>query len=150
VRACGDFGRRAAQWTKRFIRSTGGNVAMIFGLASASLVMAGGVGLDMTRAELERSRLSAALDAAALAVGTTDGLSQSDLEVMAQRFFDANYATAGDGDVQPVTVMVNGETTTLAVRSSMPTTLLRIMHIDELDLGVTNQVVRGANLHLSQ
>jgi hypothetical protein len=69
---------------------------------------------------------------------------------MAQSFFDANYGTAGDGNVQPVTVSVNGETTTLAVRSSMPTTLLRIVHIDELDLDVTNQVVRAASLHLSQ
>jgi len=120
VRSLGDLGRCVALWTKRYVRSTGGNVAVMFGLTTVTIALAIGMGLDMTRAEFERSRLSAALDEAALAVGTTNGLSQSDLEVMAQRFFDANYQISEDADVTPVSVAVNGETTTLAVTRSIP------------------------------
>jgi len=58
---------------KQFARAERGNTAMIFALASISLLTAGGAGIDLSRAVVAKTRIAGALDAAALAVGTTSG-----------------------------------------------------------------------------
>ena len=57
-----------------FRRSTRANVAMIFGLSLVPLTLAAGTGLDLARGLLVHSQMISALDAAALAVGSTMGL----------------------------------------------------------------------------
>src|ERR1700759_1591476 len=74
-----------------FFKSDRGNVAMMFALSLIPLMIGAGVGLDFARAMLVRQQMGEALDAAALAVGSTPGLSQSDAQTLAQRYFDSNY-----------------------------------------------------------
>ena len=119
----------AARWVKQFVRAERANTAMIFALASVSLLTAGGAGIDLSRAVVAKTRLAGALDAAALAVGTTSGLTTSQLQTMAQQYFNANYPSTALGSTNPVNVSVNGQTITLTVTGSVPTTLLQIVHI---------------------
>jgi Flp pilus assembly protein TadG len=128
---------------KTFLRAERANTAMIFALASVSLLTAGGAGIDFARAMMVKSRLAGALDAAALAIGGTSGLSTPQLQAMAQTYFDANYPESALGQAGQVSVSGSGQHMTLSVTGSVPTTLLKVLNIDALDLSVTNEVVRA-------
>ena len=86
-----------------------GNIAMIFALTLIPLCFAAGAGLDYARAVVVRSTMSAAIDAAALAVGATQGLTNAQMQTLAQQYFNANYkadssyGTPGTLTVTPVT-----------------------------------------------
>jgi Flp pilus assembly protein TadG len=54
--------RRIRTFAGRFLESTSGNTAMIFGLVAVSVIMAGGAGIDVARAVSMKTRLSSALD----------------------------------------------------------------------------------------
>src|ERR1700742_1338039 len=84
---------RVFSLTGSFARSKRANVAIIFGLSLVPITLGAGVGLDMARAMIVRSRLTEALDAAGLAVGSTPSLSQTAMETMARQYFAANYTT---------------------------------------------------------
>ena len=143
MRGIGQFGKYAARWVKQFVRSERANTAMIFALASVSLLTAGGAGIDLSRVVVAKTRLAGALDAAALAVGTANGLTTPQMQTMAQQYFDANYPPTALGSPNPVNVAVNGQVITLTVTGSVPTTLLQIIHIPKFDLSVSNDVVRS-------
>jgi Flp pilus assembly protein TadG len=76
---------------RAFVRSKRGNVAMMFAIAMVPMTLAAGAGLDFARAMLVRQQMTGALDAAALAVGSTTGLDQTAAQALAQKYFDANY-----------------------------------------------------------
>jgi len=143
VHALGELGRSAVRWTKRFLGAKGGNAAMIFGLSGIVILSAAGGVLDWSRAIVTKTRLGAALDAAALAIGTTSGLTTNQIQTMAQQYFSANYPTNTIGTPGPVHVIVSGQTISLSVAATVPTTVLKVAHIDTLDLAVSNQVVRA-------
>ncbi|HEX2593587.1 MAG TPA: TadE/TadG family type IV pilus assembly protein [Rhizomicrobium sp.] len=128
-----------------FVRSRRANVAMIFGLALVPIMIGAGVGLDMARAMIVRSRLTEALDAAGLAVGGTTNLSQGQMQTMAQRYFDANYTTDKTQYGTPTTVSVakSGQTITLTTNVPMPTTLMRIAGMNTLTVHATSQITFG-------
>ena len=88
-----------------------------------------------------KTRLSEALDAAGLAVGTNSGLTHDQQVALAQKYFDANYPHNAIGVPGPVAVSSSGQTLSLSVNASVPTTLLGVAHIQHLDLSVTNQIV---------
>ncbi len=74
-----------------FAGSTRANVAMIFALSLVPLTIGAGAGLDLARAMVVRDQLSEALDAAGLAIAGTPGLTQAQMQTMAQQYFNANY-----------------------------------------------------------
>lgn len=122
-----------------------GNVAMIFALALVPITVTAGAGLDMSRAMIVRSRLTEALDAAGLAVGGTVGLSQSQMQTMAQQYFDANYnVNNGFGVPAQVSVAQTGSNITVATNVSMPTTLMNVVGYKTLPIDVSITVTKEA------
>lgn len=140
----GNLRKTVSAWTKSYISDSRGNIAMIFGLCGVALVAAGGGALDWSRAMITKSRLGAALDAAALAVGKDTGLTQQQAQVMAQQFFDANYSASNFATPGPVQVSMLTDGVSLSVSAALPTTLLRIVQINSLNLSVANEVRRGS------
>ena len=136
---------RARSLLLSFGHSRRANVAMIFGLSLVPISLGAGVGLDMARAMIVRSRLTEALDAAGLAVGGTAGLSQSQMQTMAQKYFDANYTTdkAAFGTPASVSVVKSAQTITLSTNVPMPTTLMRIAGMNTLTVHATSQITYG-------
>lgn len=145
MRALGELSRAAGRWTKRLLRAKGGNAAMMFALLGFVVLSAAGGALDWSRAMVTKTRLGTALDAAALAVGTTNGLSTPELQTMAQQYFNAYYPSTTIGTPGPVHLDVSGQIISLSVAATVPTTLLKVARIDTLDLSVTNQVVRAVS-----
>ncbi len=143
MRTSHGFGQRAVHWARQLLRDKRGSTAIIFALSSLALFSTAGAGLDLARGMMIKSRLAGALDAAALAIGRTNGMTNTQLQALAQKYFDANYPATTLGTHTSVVVTTSGLTTNLSVTASVPTTLLQVMGIPSVDLGVTNQVVRA-------
>ena len=122
-----------------------GNVALYWVVAAVPIIMAVGVAIDVSRAYLVRERLYFALDAAGLAVGSSDG-TQAELEVVMQNYFDANYPSDTIGvPVTPVLNLVenNGITTiTVSGEASVNTTFMRVAGIDDITVGSSIEVTQ--------
>ncbi|MFT3722272.1 MAG: pilus assembly protein [Hyphomonadaceae bacterium] len=101
---------------KKFGKDRKGAFAMQFALMAIPLTVCTGLAIDGGRAFLARFELASALDAAALAVGSTYN-SGADLEAIAKKFVNTNFRTEHDDpiDVQLVTtdtsVKVTGKVT---------------------------------------
>jgi len=121
-----------------FQRNRKGNVAVMFALALMPIVAAAGIGVDLSRAYLVRAHLTQALDAAGLAVAGTPGASEEYLETLAQDFFNANYPTTEIGVPGDLQLSVEDSIVTLSASATLPTALLGIFGIDEMD--VANEI----------
>lgn len=136
---------RKQGFLKRFLKSRGGNVAMIYGLALMPTMAAVGSAVDLTRAMVVKMRLGEALDAAGLAVGGTIGLTNAEMTAKAQQFFYANYPDDELGTVTSLTVSSSGynnNLVTVAGTARIDTAFMGIFGINYLDVGVNVQVTR--------
>src|SRR3569833_75764 len=140
--------QKLAATGRRFSRSSRGNVAMIFAIAIVPLVLGAAAGLDFARAMLVRQQMSAALDAAALAVGSSKGLNQTTAQDLAQKYFNANFTVdTADYGVPVVAIPANGYNSTgsvqLTATDTMPTVLMKLAGIPTLALSTSSTVVWG-------
>jgi len=127
-----------------FRRSTHANMAMIFGLSLVPLTVAAGAGLDLARGMLVHEELLTSLDAAALAVGGTQGLSQTQMQTLAQQYFTANYkADSSYGTPQTVAVATQGQTITVSTSVPMPTTLMSVVGYRTYTVTASSTVMWG-------
>jgi len=139
-----DLKVHALRRVRAFAAASRGNVAMIFALTLIPLCLATGAGLDYARAMVVRSNMSEAIDAAALAVGSTTGLTTAQQQAMAQQYFNANYkADSSYGTPAAITVVPSGQSVTITASDQMPTTLLSAVGINSLAVSVSTKVVWG-------
>ncbi len=117
---------------------------MIFGLSLIPITAAAGVGVDMARALVVRTEMAAALDSAALAVGASNGISQSAAQTLAQQYFNANYhVDSSYGTPAAPGVTISGQSVTITASDTMPTTILNAVGISNLTISVSSKVVWG-------
>ena len=136
--------RQAWAKVRAFPSATNGNVALIFGLMLVPLALAAGAGLDYSRAMVVRARMAQALDAAGLAVGATSGMSQSQIQTLAQNYFNANYtADSSFGTPSPLTVTTGNQSVTLTTSAAVPTTLMSVVGLHTMNVSYTSQIVWG-------
>jgi Flp pilus assembly protein TadG len=134
------FGRRIAE----FGHSTRANVAMIFGLALVPLAIAAGAGLDYSRGMLVHAQLITALDSSALAIGATPGLNQTQMQALAQQYFNANYRLDTSFGTPPaVTVTTTTQSVTVNASDAMPTTLMNVFGMSSMTVNASSTVVWG-------
>jgi len=135
--------------TRAFVRAKGGNVAMIFAISVLPFMIAAGTGLDFARAMLVRQQMGSALDAAALAVGSTTGLDQASAQLLARKYFAANYTVnTTDYGTPTVTIPLNGGfdskgSVVITATTSMPTVLMKLVNITALPITISSNVVWG-------
>lgn len=135
---------------RRFARNTRGNVAILFGLAIIPIVLGVGVAVDYGRALIVRERMVSAADAAALAIGSWTGLTEAELKVKGQQYFDANYPAATLGSVGALNVTFVGNDINVDVSGSVPTTFMKLANIDAVDVGANAVItVRQRNIEVA-
>lgn len=134
--------QRLKSFLRSFFGDRRGNFAIIFALTLTPIAIAAAASVDISRAYIVETRLKAALDAAALAVGTASGLSNEEVQAIAQAYFDANYPEDVLG--VPGTVMVADTLTTvdISVNAKLPTVMMGLVGIKSLDVAATSQVMR--------
>lgn len=96
----------------RFRAEERGTVAILFGLIVIVFTFAAGMGIDMSRIVHTKSRLSAAIDAAAIAAGRAliEGrLTDGEIVAMAERYVDENIKGGGElfGKVETLDVKLD-------------------------------------------
>jgi Flp pilus assembly protein TadG len=119
-----------------------GNVAVIFALTLVPMAVATGAGVDFARAVMVRSEMADALDAAGLAVGAAQGKSASQLQALAQSYFNANFTEKGVG-TPTFSTTVDNNSATLTASVIMPTTLMSIVGIKTLPVSFTSTIKWG-------
>jgi Flp pilus assembly protein TadG len=141
----GPFGRCLGTLARRlagFLGDRRGNVAMIFGITFIPILVAGGSGVDLARAFIVQQRLAHALDAAALAVGTSLEKTDAELEALAQSFFDANYPAQEMGVPGALAMAINDNVITLSASAEVDTAFMRVVGYNEMSVGATSEVTR--------
>lgn len=130
-----------------FAAARRGNVAMMFAISLVPLTIAAGVGLDFSRSMLVRSAMSEALDAAALAVGSTPGLDHDSAQALAQKYFDANYTGDPALGAPSIAISSNGfdskGSVTITATNNMPTSLLKVAGWNTVPVSTSSTVVWG-------
>jgi Flp pilus assembly protein TadG len=140
-----------------------GQVALIFALAVVMLVIAIGMGIDLWQAYATKARLQSALDAAALAIASTDRqlYSQAALTQRVQDYFAANYPTSAlgtpglpPGTPGPATPTMGpttacdgtpvGNIVNVCGSAWVPTTFMRIIGVDNLSVTTVGQAQASA------
>ncbi len=138
---------RARDLLRNFIVSHRGNVAMMFGIALVPMTIAAGAGLDYARAAVVRQQMSTALDAAALAVGSSTGLTQATAEALARKYFEANYSGDKSNGTPTVTIGSGGFNSSGSVKIDvsydLPTTLLKVVGKTSMPVTTSTTVVWG-------
>ncbi|MHA1524340.1 MAG: pilus assembly protein TadG-related protein [Alphaproteobacteria bacterium] len=134
--------RRFAHLSRRFSANTAGNVMLIFSLMMIPILTGIGAAVDFGRAFMIEQKLTQAIDAAALAVGATPNLTQAQMQELAENVVNANYDPSEIGAPSSVTVTVDGSKVIVNASANMPTILLGLAGLADIDISVVNEVVR--------
>ena len=129
---------------RRFRLSEKGAIAILFALLLIPMLVATGVAVDFLRGSQAKSALQAAVDSAALAGAADPNLSLAEIQQVTQRYLDQNPAGAGV-DVDPMSPVVDpvARTVTYEVTGVLPTTFMKVVGIDNMNIGARAVVRRG-------
>jgi Flp pilus assembly protein TadG len=125
-----------------------GQVAIIFAFFTTILVIAIGMGIDLWQGFAVKARLQSAVDAAALAIASTDrtNYTSTQLNARALDYIQANYPTSSLGTLCPPaqcsSVLSYGATPNIIIvtdTASVPTTFMRIIGFDTMYVYATGQ-----------
>ncbi|MCB1734592.1 MAG: hypothetical protein H6981_08660 [Gammaproteobacteria bacterium] len=118
-----------------------GSVAVMAMLAAIPLVLAIGGAIDFGRAAIVKARLQTALDAAGLAVGSTDPY-RPDLMDVLSRYFYANYTPDKLGNVTGLNMRIDENVIALSASADVQTVFLDIVGTHSMSVGVSAEIVR--------
>lgn len=134
-------------WRAWFYREDAG-ISMMTALMMMMLIGATGLAIDGSRAYLARFKFQAALDAAALATGSTFGTDE-ELQQVALEFVDRNFGIEG-ARVLSVSVNSNADLVTVSGRFELDTFFMQIFQQDEIQMSAATEVKRaGGGLMVS-
>lgn len=120
-----------------------GAVAIVFAFFAMVLIVAIGMGVDLWQAYAVQARLQSAVDAAALAIASTDRtqFTEAQLQARVQAYVTANYPTSALGTPGTPTLSYGSTTNIINVSDTaqVPTTLMKIIGVNTLSIGATGQ-----------
>ncbi len=134
---------------RSFLACERGNIIAMFAAAAIPLTLAAGFGIDAAKAYAVKVRLGAALDAAALAVGSSNPAqyTTAQLQQRMSNFFYANFpANSPIGTPQPPTMTVDPNNSNLldfTATATVNTVFMRMVGLNTLTVNVANQITRG-------
>ncbi len=137
------FNRLKKSLLGSFAKDKSGNVMILSGFFIVVLAMLGGAAVDYSQAVTVRARLSAALDAAALAVGAAEINDPKKAQELAQNIFDANFPSEELGITGVVNVNLGDNTVNLSANATVETALLGVIGKDTIQVGSETEVTRS-------
>lgn len=133
------FTRLRQSWT-HLCSDTRGNLTVILGFSAIALVGCVGIAVDTSVAYNVRSKMAAAVDAAALAGARAWASPNRDADI--QNFFSANFQAGYMGSVvEPVDIVVSPQdrTVTVTARATIPTFFMSVLGTDSTDIEASAQ-----------
>ncbi|MCA1297728.1 TadE/TadG family type IV pilus assembly protein [Stappia indica] len=135
--------RKFRHLLSKFADDRSGALVIMLALAAAFLIMIVGAGLDFARGHNTKSRLQAAVDAAALAANyDSDGLSEDAIKENATRYFNSTYVSRQGTKAEVEVTVVKGVVTVVA-REKVPALFGSFFGNDTLDVSAHSQTVVG-------
>jgi Flp pilus assembly protein TadG len=137
------------QLIARFRKAEEGSIAIIFALTSFVIITAAGLAIDAGRAYHAASKMTSALDAAALAAAKSmrEDASMTDAELIAiaDRYFRINVAGTGGNYavIESIQAAIdrNFDTISLTLASHVPTVFGRLAGVDRINIPVVSTAV---------
>lgn len=130
---------------RRLKRDRKGAIAPIFALVAVPLILAAGVGIDVSRVVSSRNNLQDALDAAALALGRMPQTTAlATMKQQAQYWVNANLADKNIGTVAVGVTIANGQID-VSGSSTIPTAVVGIMGVQTLPVAGHSTVTWGTS-----
>jgi Flp pilus assembly protein TadG len=126
--------------TLEFRKNTAGSIAVIVALSLIPLIVGSGAAVDFGRAYMVKSRLAFALDAAGLAVGSSDP--NSDLNGILIRYFSANYPEEQLGTPAKPSMSIADGVIQLSATAEIKTLFLGMIGINEITVAANSVIVR--------
>lgn len=131
----------------RFVRDESGTMTIFSVYILLMMLLVGGIGVDLMRNEMERTRVQAVIDRAVLAAADLD--QTLDPEAVVNDYFAkagmSNYLTSVD-----VKQGLNFRTVTVNADTSTPTQFMRLMGVDSLSVPARSQAEeRITNVEIS-
>lgn len=136
-------GQRLFSGTTGLLRNQQGAAAIVIAASLAAMTLLGGLAVDAGRAHLVKGRLTAALDAGALAGGRVLGSGNPTND--AKMFYYANLAGGLNGVTLQdpvVTIGTDQMSLSMSATASLSTSFLKIAGINTLDVSASNTVRR--------
>ncbi len=129
-----------------FAKDTRGAFAMQFALMAVPLTICTGLSIDGGRAFLARYELASALDAAALAIGSTTD-EASDLNLVAYKFVNANFHGEHNGPISLEMEDLGDEEETLILKGEVTinTYFMPLVGQPTVTVSAESEVKRGGN-----
>lgn len=125
----------------KFWKDRAGAIAVIFAVMLPAIVSAVGMSMDMAEGYLVRTRLSGALDAAALAA-TAAETDDAAIEERVHDFMEANYPEDKIGVAYDIDVDFNGDDVTVSAYADYNTSFMKIVGIDQITVYRQTTVTR--------
>ncbi|MBX9633586.1 MAG: pilus assembly protein [Magnetospirillum sp.] len=126
----------------RVLHCQQGSIAYIFALSMLPMIASVGLAVDAARAYAVKSKLSFALDAAGLAVGSSNG-TPAQLQDIGQKFFNANFQNTGLDATASFSITVNGDKISANGSAKVSTTFMKLAGIDQITVTETSEVTRA-------
>jgi Flp pilus assembly protein TadG len=127
---------------RRFRRDERGVILILFTLLIVPLMLIVGVAIDFSQTLVVKRQLTAAVDAAALAIGAEPQLDDEEAEQKAEAFIRAHYPEAALGALKSFNVVRDADTIDVSATATIDTSFLRIAGFNTLDVTVNNRVIR--------
>jgi len=139
------MGKKMSGSIRKFIRDTKGAFAMQFALMAVPLCVCTGLAIDGGRAFLAHYELASALDAAALAAGSTLD-EDADLDEVARRFVEKNFKTQHDDPIDLELILSDDDDIlTLQGTVKINTFFMPLVGQPYVEVSAESEVRRGGN-----
>lgn len=135
---------RLGRLGRRFKNNGRGNAAMIFALSLIPIFSVAGFAIDHSRHVTAQKKVQASLDAAGLSTAlrlNQEKLDPTNLDPIAQEFFDSQFERRASMALQPISASVVGDEVVLVATGTLETTIMGLFGRDEMPVGATSAVV---------
>jgi Flp pilus assembly protein TadG len=139
---------------RSFFKRENGNIALIVTIAMLPMVTVAGASIDLVRAQLAKTSLQQAVDAAGLAGGANPAATEAEVLELAQDFLSANAdGLVLDIESSSVTTELVGDVKKVNINATakLETIFLKLANVDTLDVNIDSSIQRSESggLHVA-
>ena len=128
---------------RALLRSSAGNVSIMFALTLVPILISAGAAIDYVSASRAKTRLQGALDAAAMAMATASDQSDDSRKAIGIEYFERNVAGTVLEHLDP-NITIDDDMITVSADYVYPTSFMQLAGIDRMVLDEVSQVMRPA------
>ncbi len=129
----------------RFGNNESGALAPILAVSAIPIILAAGIAVDYGNAVSVQARLQAAVDAAALAAGRESNMSDTELERIANDYFNSNFGTPANSGTPQMQLVINDNNLIVNGTVTVGNYLAKVAGFDTTKISATSQVTKEAN-----